>query len=262
MSTPKRIGIVGLGWLGQSLGEFLKPEADIWGTVSTAEKAEKINAKGIHALVWRSDERFSEEMRAALHQTDILVLNLPPSVFSSVTYAEGLCSFLMDLPERAKVIFTSSTGIYPDHLTDAKETYVFQPEESNRLLEAELSLRDMLGDRLCVLRLAGLIGEDRNPVHYLAKKAVNDHPDKPINLIHRLDILRVIRIIIQKDYFGEILNVCHPEHPTRKDYYGKMAKQLQLPPLHFASSIENEPIKIVNSYKLQEHLNYNSFEML
>ena len=263
MNTHTNIGIIGLGWLGESLADFLKSNQNqVWGTVTSIEKAARISQKGISTLLWNSEDSFSEELKKALSQTDILILNLPPSVFKTMTYAEGLSSFIPYLNKKTKVIFTSSTGVYPDHLENAREDYVFQAEDSNKLIEAEGTLQQQLGDRLSILRLAGLIGEERNPVHYLAKKEVNDHPNKKVNLIHRKDIFRVVDLLISRDIFGEIFNVCHPSHPTREAYYTQKALDYNLGKIKFGPPTKNQPNKVVNCGKLQKELNYKQFELL
>ncbi len=263
MSGTTRIGIIGLGWLGESLADFFHArDFSVWGTVRSEDKAGKIRQKGIAVSLWESHEAISEEVRQELKKLDILILNLPPSAFSKTSYAEGLSSFLQYINDEVKVIFTSSTGVYPENLADAKEDYVFRPEESNRLLEAERVLEKQLGKRLCILRLAGLIGEDRHPVYYLAKKEVNVDPDKVVNLIHRKDIVQIILKVVEKNLFGEIFNVCHPEHPARKMYYNQIAQNFNLPEIQFQDSESISTNKIVNSCKLQETLGYTKFEDL
>ena len=45
-----KIGIIGLGWLGEPLGEFLLEKGfDLLGTTTSIEKAKLLNEKGINA---------------------------------------------------------------------------------------------------------------------------------------------------------------------------------------------------------------------
>lgn len=263
MQNEKTIGVVGLGWLGESLAYHLKNEGyQLWGTTRSLEKKSKIQETGVEVHIWDKPNTFSDKLRLALSKSDVLVLNLPPSVFTHNTYAEGLQAVTQYVSPTCQVIFTSSSGIYPAHLEDATEDYVFLPEESNRLVEAEQVLKQALKENLCILRLSGLIGEDRNPVFYLAKKEVNGEPNKKVNLIHRKDILRIISKIISENHFDTLLNVCHPDHPTRKDYYTKAAKQYNLGEIHFEKNDTELFSRKVNSCKLQNNLNYLTFEPL
>ncbi len=263
MQSKGRVGVVSLGWLGESLASFLLTHGySVWGTTRTSEKAEKIKKTGIDAMLWESSSPISASIQKEIEASDILILNLPPSVFSDISYASGLSSFAQHLSHEGKLMVTSSTGVYPNHLEDAREDYRFKPEESNDLLEAEKVLKQQVNNRLCIVRLAGLIGEDRNPVHYLAKKEINDNPNKKVNLIHRKDILKIMLKIIEDNHFGEVINVCHPDHPTRKEYYSKVAQQFKIGPIHFTDDSDVSQQKIVNCRKLQEELNYTQFEML
>ncbi len=264
MSEKKeKIGIIGLGWLGEKLASELQDLTySVWGTVRGEDKAKRLALAGIHAITWQSGNPLEEDLKEALSDSDFLVLNIPPSAFKDISYAAGLASFLQYISSETKVIFTSSTGVYPNNLEDATEDYSFKPEESNALLEAENVLIQQLGNRLCILRLAGLIGEDRNPVFYLAKKEINQDPDKRVNLIHRKDIIHVIQQVLGEGHFGEIFNVCNPDHPTRKKYYNKMAQLFNLPSIQFTHSENNSINKIVNCSKLQVTFSYEKFENL
>jgi len=257
-----KIGVIALGWLGEKLANKLtKNGADVWGTTQLPEKQTRIKEHSkIDCLIWRNDEGISEKLKEKLKQTDILILNLPPSVFQNENYSEGLAQFLPFLNDMAKVIFTSSSSVYPSHLSNAVESYNFKANEINKIREAEIKLESSLGNRLTILRLAGLIGEDRHPVYYLAKKISNDEADKPINLIQRSDVIETISKVITSDYFGEMLNVCHPEHPPKEVYYSSKAKQFNLPELNFIKSILNENHKVVNCEKLINNLGYKTFE--
>jgi nucleoside-diphosphate-sugar epimerase len=258
----RSIGIISLGWLGEKLALELKTRgASVWGTVSTADKAESL-AKNydLDTVVWQNEQGLKQDVKSRLISTEVLILNLPPSVFKEQSYACGLLQFLPYLNDLSKVIFTSSTSVYPNDLIDAVENHIFKENEKNKMHEAESKLTDKLGDKLCILRLAGLIGEDRHPVHFLVKKEINDHPDRPVNLIHRKDVINVIVKIIQEDFFGEILNVCHPSHPTRKAYYSRKATEYNLPLPKFAKTVLSEKDKIVNCEKLIKKLVYSNFE--
>lgn len=259
-----RIGILALGWLGLSLAEHLSlAGAKVWGSVrSTAKRDLLAEDVRIETIVWENEAGISKELALALSSTDVLILNLPPRVFQNQRYAEGLLQFLPFLPSEAKVLFTSSTGVYPDHLLDAKEDHIFRVEDMNPILEAENRLKESCGNRLTIMRLAGLIGSDRHPVYHLVKKETNVHPEKSVNLIQRQDVLSVIEKVISSDYFDETLNVCHPYHPSRKSYYENAAIQFNLPKPHFTQSSLSEADKVVNSQKLVHKLGFNNFTSL
>lgn len=259
-----QIGIISLGWLGEKLAKQMSQNgAKVWGTVNSQEKANRLKIDTlIEAIVWKSEVGISELVKSKLLSTDVLILNLPPSVFQHESYAGGLVQFLPFLSQNSKVIFTSSTSVYPSNLLNCKESYVFKEKEISRIEDAENALKKRLGQRLTILRLAGLIGEDRHPVNFLAKKKSNDHPKKSVNLIHRKDVISIIEKVIREDFFGEILNVCNPNHPMRIDYYSAKAEQLKLPKLNFHKDeiIQND--KIVDCDKLVKFFGFTKFTEL
>lgn len=259
-----KIGVISLGWLGLRLAEQLALRgAKVWGTSRNSEKmTEQSLDSAVDVVYWNQGDGLSSDLQLKLSTIDLLILNLPPSVFQNGNYASGLMQFLPFISSETNVIFTSSTGVYPSNLSDAKEDYEFANGEMNRLLEAELALRQACGKRLTILRLAGLIGEDRHPVQYLVKKAVNENPEGKVNLIHRKDVIQIIDRIIEHNFWGEILNVCHPDHPSRKSYYTMKAKLYSLRLPKFVEQSKNEDNKIVNCNKLLNDLGYSSFESL
>ena len=69
----------------------------------------------------------------------------------------------------------------------------------HKVSNAENALKSWGENRLCILRLGGLISEDRNPAKFLATKEINDKPDKRVQLIHRNDIVGVVKMVIKKE---------------------------------------------------------------
>jgi nucleoside-diphosphate-sugar epimerase len=256
-----KIGIVGLGWLGLELGKsFQKSKHSVWGTVRSDQKAKELSGQDMSVHPWQFPEEPSASILALAMETDVLILTLPPSNFTKEdpkNYAEVLNAWKERCSAQTKIIYTSSIGVYPDDLENATEDSSLK--ENHPIVLAENTLLKNTRSRVTILRLAGLIGEDRNPVRFLVKKEENDTPSKPVNLIHRLDIIGVIKMILEKNYFGEILNVVHPNHPSRREYYCKMAELLNLPTPQFTQKEEKMNYKVVNCSKLASHLGYNQF---
>ncbi|MGI9554193.1 MAG: SDR family NAD(P)-dependent oxidoreductase, partial [Thermodesulfobacteriota bacterium] len=107
-----------------------------------------------------------------------------------------------------------------------------------------------------VLRLAGLIGYDRNPRNFLKNRRVVHKINTPVNLVHRDDCVNVIYEIIRNDAWGKVYNVCSDKHPKRTDFYNKEAEiaEIDLPDIEQDSKAE---YKIVSNEKLKRELNYS-----
>ncbi|GIR81555.1 MAG: hypothetical protein CM15mP83_2810 [Flavobacteriaceae bacterium] len=53
-----------------------------------------------------------------------------------------------------------------------------------------------------IVRLGGLIGDDRHPVKQLAKLPIVHNPEAPINLIHKTDAIGLLRYFLKNKRFG------------------------------------------------------------
>lgn len=252
-----KIAIVGCGWLGLPLAiSLLKKGNTIIGTTTSPQKLPQLDEVGIVSKLWSFSQDINEDSLSFLEDIDILVLNIPPrEKGSSCQYSQEIMKVCATLLQRTKVIFISTTSVYSDSLEIATEEYQFT--ETDLLKEtvlAEVNCRKILGERLTILRLAGLIGESRHPIKTLAGREDVQHGNSAINLIHQKDAIGLIESIINKNCWGEIVNGCYPAHPTKETYYQKAANFFQLPGPKF---LQNREIKkIVSSDKSQRILSY------
>jgi len=106
-----------------------------------------------------------------------------------------------------------------------------------------------------ILRFGGLIGEDRNPIHFLAGRTNIENPNAPINLIHQEDCIGIILKIIESNCWEETFNAVAPFHPNREDYYSQKAKEYKLELPIFATSKPSVG-KTILSDKLENVLKY------
>jgi nucleoside-diphosphate-sugar epimerase len=148
-----------------------------------------------------------------------------------------------------QVILTSSTSVYPDGFGEVDENCTHRPKAHGvNQLAFEEALRAIFGDKLTVLRLAGLVGANRNPGRFLAGRTEVPNAFSPVNMVHQMDVVRVIELVIKHWITNEIYNLCHPKHPTRIDYYQNTAKKLALIPPQFSKQQIENP-KIVSNAK-------------
>ncbi len=216
----KSIGIIGCGWLGEPLAfEFLSLGFKVMGTVTSTEKCIQLRNSGIETYVFMDEL----ELPKKLCQANIIVCTIPPS--KTKDYKKLMCRILEQIPPSTPFIFTSSIGIYlPGKLiTESSEIIKEGP-----LYDAENCIQH-LSDNYCILRLAGLIGGDRHPVHYLQGKTLQNYAD-PVNLVHRNDVINAILEMSLHFPSKRIFNLCYPSHPEKFDYYHKKALELGLDP--------------------------------
>jgi nucleoside-diphosphate-sugar epimerase len=154
-----------------------------------------------------------------------------------------------------KVLFISSTSVYPENNQHAKEDDHSVPEKASgrALLEAENILKQQTDFKTTIIRFGGLIGLNRNPARFLLKSS-QPIEDAPVNLIHQDDCIEIISAIISQNVWGETFNACSPEHPMKKDFYTKAAIQSGYTVPEMSS--RQAKYKIVDSSKLIRLLNY------
>lgn len=263
MGQEKRISICGCGWLGLPLGKYLVEKGfSIKGSTTRKEKFDVLREAGIQPFHISLDPGFSEDDPAVFLQSDILVINLPPKRRPDIVYYHqqqmaSLRDAVKASPVR-RVVFISSTSVYPSLNREVKEEDAGNPESASgeALLEVEKMLLEEPSFRTTVLRFCGLMGYDRNPVKFLGRMATLSNANQPVNLIHRDDCIEIIYEIIRQGAWGEIFNACSPGHPLRKEYYARAAELsgIDLPPL--ADETGDAPFKIIDSSKLEQSLGY------
>ncbi len=254
------ISILGCGWLGLPLGKFLISKGfSVKGSVTDTNKFEILSDAGISPYRIVLNETVAIVVDQTFFDCDVLIISIPPRRTSHIerifpAKIAQLIPFILE-SGLSKVLFISSTSVYPDKNQLAKEddTLVPDKESGRALLLAENLLNNLTDFQTTILRFGGLIGADRNPARFLQKSTV-PVPNSPVNLIHQDDCIGIISAIIEQNLWGETLNASSPEHPLKKDFYSRAAQISGLPePL---ISEKPEAYKIVDSSKLIRLLNY------
>lgn len=252
-----KIAIMGCGWLGFPLAVSLVNKGNsVIGTTTSENKLIQLDAVGINSKLWSFSENTMKESLSFLNDIDVLVLNIPPKEKgAAIQYSTEIVKVCSHLSKSANVIFVSTTSVYPDAIEIAKEDYQWKESDLGKeTVLAEIKLKEVLGARLTILRLAGLIGENRHPIKRLAGQIDIPNGKSPINLIHQKDAIGLIKLIIEQNFWGEIVNGCYPFHPTREKYYQDAAAFFHLDYPKFA---ENKEInKMISSEKSEKKLMY------
>lgn len=261
----KSVAIIGCGWLGLPLAEqLLSRGLKVYGTTTSPEKVPILMSKGIQASVLNVDSKPNDSGKSPAENhvpvADVYVINIPPSGISE--YTSAISALAKSIPDSARqVIFCSTTSVYPDVESVTNETlvppdYKLLPNDKNEarhgtkrseLLAAEHGFWKL--EKTVILRLAGLFGNGRHPVNYLAGRKNISTPQARVNLVHLDDVIASIDVIISREIRNEVINVCASEHPTRIDYYTSMAEKLDLPAPLFDET-DKSTGKIINNDKL------------
>ncbi len=254
------VSILGCGWLGTALGKNLAGKGfSVKGSVTSPEKFSSLFSAGItpYRLLLSPEELVVEE--PDFFETDVLIISVPPRRITGIEEVfpdqiRQLIPYIVMFGIE-NVLFISSTSVYPEKNQHAAESDQFSPDKESgiALLLAENLLTSQTDFRTTILRFGGLIGADRNPARFLQKSS-RTTANAPVNLIHQDDCVEIINAIIEQDLWGETLNACSPEHPLKKDFYGRAAEISGLPEPLVAEQVET--FKTIDSTKLTRLLNY------
>lgn len=211
----KTISILGTGWLGHPLALRLLDKYKVKVSLRSLNKKLQFQNEGL--IPFLLNENSLESLDEIL-DTDYLFINFPPSKFDNFSsFLEKIYSN-KKIQKIEKIIFISSTSIYPDEAKVFDENEVFNNPKSSKIFKIEEAIKDKTH---LIFRCAGLMGANRISGKYFAGKEL-DSEDVKVNYVHLEDIIRATIFALDNDLKG-IYNLCSCEHPTRKEIYFKNA---------------------------------------
>lgn len=249
----KRLSIVGLGWFGMELAKTLKNEYHVFGTKRSIDPKERVVP--IFPLTFTPEPEGTP--LSEIFHTDLLVLNIPPNARHE--NAESDYRLMMDYIVSAagestirRAIFVSSTGVFGGNngIVDEKTTPVPTTIGGRILMEAEQRFLSISSCETVVLRPAGLVGGDRHPIKFLAGRNGVSGRLNPVNLVQRDDLISMTAAILSSDDLtSQVFHAAASGHPSKEEYYSKIAKKLNLEIPHFdlQDSSEGKEIKAERS---------------
>ncbi len=213
----KAITILGTGWLGFELAISLKQKYKIKVSSRTAEKIKIYEDEGLASYILNEDNLDSLEQ---LLETNYLFINFPPSKFNDyVSFLSKIYNH-KSIKNIQKIIFISSTSIYPNIQGLFDEEYEIKESSSKLVFEAENLIKEKSD---VIFRVAGLVGGSR----YFGKRSANkvvEYPKTPINFVHRNDVIEATKFVIE-NYINGIFNLCSKNHPTKEEIYSFNSKK-------------------------------------
>lgn len=239
-----RILILGLGWLGKDLAiRLAEAKHHVVGTKRNIDAP-------IHNIVqisWNAEEILPENLSA-----DICIITLTPSAISDLQKFEENLNLLSNNGVK-KFIYTSSTGIYEglEGVIDEQAQVNLNTDRITKLNNIEQVVLKQKGS--VVLRLAGLVGDDRIPAKFLAGKKDLSGADQKINMVHKNDVINIMILLVNSNFKG-IMNVVASAHQTRKEYYTLLCEKFKLENPEFNNRIEKT--RIVSNVLSKKILNY------
>jgi len=207
----KTISILGTGWLGYALAKTLKNEYKVKVSIRTEDKRQNLINEGFYPYLLNEENLdFLDE----LLDCEYLFINFPPSKFKN--YLEFLNNIYSHekIKSIKKLIFISSTSIYPNDQAIFNEDILIKNPISSKVFDAEKLIENKTD---VIFRCSGLMGYNRIVGKYFSSKVL-DSEDVKVNYVHRDDVILATLFAIENDIHG-IFNLCGSFHPNRKEVY-------------------------------------------
>lgn len=242
----KKISILGTGWLGKPLAvSLLNKGYSVKGSTTKEDRLSEIDSLGVesHLVNIEGYDEFDSFL-----QSDILIIAITSK--DIVAYERLILQIQKSTIQ--KVIFISSTSVYPD--TNSVVT------EDTKTIKKPLTAIEQLFRKnkyfkTNILRFAGLFGRNRHPGNWFKRGGVIPQPEGYVNMIHQEDGIKIIQEIITQNCWNITLNACSNHHPTRREFYTNAKASLGFDEPIFEET--DQPLyKIISSKQLQAVLDY------
>lgn len=242
-----KIVIAGCGWLGKGVARHLMHAGhELCGSYRSETTKNELHKRGIQPFHF--DLALSQADYSCLEHADFVFIFFPPSSFQQGQESFEHFHRLLDaIPQGAKMIYSSSIGIYPKE--SGLYTEAFNTKESTKPLLVKLE--GMIQSRVqesMVLRLGGLIGPDRHPVVSIAGKQLETDGESAPNFVDARDISRFLENAIIHFNPG-IYNFVAPCQQSKKVHYTKLSAALNLEAPSFGTKQEEKRIISMERFK-------------
>ena len=236
MTEPLRLFVFGLGYSALALlREVRDRAAPVAGTVRTAEKAARLTAEGVDALVFDGTAP-GEGVRDALAAATHLLVSVAPGETGDPVLAHHRAD-IAAAPLLRWIGYLSTVGVYGDYggaFVSERTTPHPASERSRRRLAAEKAwavLAAELGVPLAVFRIAGIYGPGRNALQNLAEGTAKRivKPGQVFNRIHVADIAETLAAATAKEAAG-VFNLADDEPAPPEDVVTHAAALMGVPP--------------------------------
>jgi len=238
--------IAGCGYLGQALARLaLAKGIRVLGICHRESSAQALRDEGIAARAGDLSDSAAMAALAKEWPRDSAVVHCAASARGGAgeayraVYLEGMRNLRAAFPDASRLLFTSSTGVYPQ--TDGSWVTEDSPADPDR--ETGRILRQAEDESLAaggaVVRLAGLYGPGRSVLlrHFLTGESVIDvrtvDPSTPggrwVNQIHRDDAARALLFLLTETGDTGIFNAADSTPMLQRTIYDELARRFDRP---------------------------------
>lgn len=222
-----RLLIVGCGDVGMRLLPHVTGRFRVFALTSQPSRCAELRAAGAVPIVADLDNPRSLARLKGL-ATHVVHLAPPPAQGELDLRTRRLAAIL---PEGAKVVYISTTGVYGDRAgRPTPETTPVAPRNARarRRVDAERVLRAWAlatGGRVSILRAPGIYAKDRLPLERLQRgtPALRTEDDVYTNHIHADDLARLAALALFRGRPGRAYNAVDDTRMKMGDYFDAVA---------------------------------------
>jgi nucleoside-diphosphate-sugar epimerase len=261
----ENIAVLGCGYVGNALAESWQEQGHfVTGTTTSRERIPALAASLSKAVIAKGSDYSA--MQSLLQDQNTLVVSIAPTGFQeadAATYentyistTQNLVKVLSQAPNITQIIYLSSCSVYGDRQGEwVDETSQVAPMEqrSQVIHESEKIILQAANEqqKVCVLRLGGIYGPDRELVSMfggLAGMTMPGKGDRFINWIHRDDIIGAIEFARLNELQG-IYNLVDDSRLTVKEQVSRVCARYDLPQVEWDPSqlsLQRKSVQVSN----------------
>lgn len=246
-----KVGILGCGWIGKRLAfNLLSNNYNVYTTNRFLDSKNELKRLGCNAFVVNFEHNdFDISVSKTFRNLDAIIISVSISKLREISLQKSIFIKVNDFLKnyKGKLILLSSIGVYPDNELTINENH--SQSLNKNIIEIENLVYSKF-PQLNILRLGGLMGDDRRLDKYYKNLAQLKQGENKVNYVHYEDVIGVIKKLIKSDFKGEIFNVVAPFNPTKYEVLSHLLK---------TETPKHKPKKnhrIISSNKLINSLDY------
>ncbi|GLX87383.1 NAD(P)-dependent oxidoreductase [Thalassotalea loyana] len=261
-----KVAIIGCGWLGKALAHALKAQSiDVLGTGQSEASVSALNALNIDALQLSLPltEALSPLSLTTLSQYNVWVIAITPQLRKGETNYPEKIQDIMSLAtscQVARVILVSSTAVLNGLHNDIDESASLNlaAPKVDILSRAEMTVITATNEHLqsAVLRLSGLVGEDRHPGRFFKLDKLYSDGLAPVNLIHQKDAVGLLVNMIQCEEISGVYHGVSMTKASKHEFYREAARAIGLKEPRFDLAKDSAQAKRIFGEDTRKRLNY------
>ena len=256
-ASASPVGILGLGFLGKILAAELTAATESWGTWHVIPPPEPVLP--VFHFDWADENSWAKLPKTP----STLVLTIPPLQKNPETETERLHLWgkwmSHNRPELKRMIYISSTGVYPKLNGIWREDAEFEADTNSgklRLLSEKILSQYF---QLQVVRPGGIYGSGRGIDFRLKSGKPIPISGTPVHRIHVLDLARIILHLVEHPDTDKCINAVDLEaKPSWEvarwliENRNDLTQEIFPESAEFSSSLPGTPQRVISNQRLRK----------